>query len=161
MTAAPTILHDDDKVRVGAWGDVIFEAWRAGATAQLFRDLLRIEIAYASSQPDRKASVFSIIPVEGITLMDADARRELDARIKAVEPHLRATVILMPASGFGASIVRGIIAGVAQLTSRKVPMKVVASPEEGIRWLAPLLPAPGGDRISPLDLRRAYDAIVV
>jgi hypothetical protein len=63
MTAAPTILHDDDKVRVGAWGDVIFEAWRGGATAQLFRDLCRIEIDYASSQLDRKTSVFSIIPL--------------------------------------------------------------------------------------------------
>jgi hypothetical protein len=93
--------------------------------------------------------------------MDADARSELDARIKAVERHLRATVIVMPASGFGASIVRGIIAGVAQLTSRKVPMTVVSSPEEGFRWLAPLLPATGGDRISPIDLRRAYDAIAI
>jgi hypothetical protein len=161
MTGAPTILHDDDRVRVAAWRDVIFEAWRGGATAQLFRDLRRIEIDYASSQPDRKASVFSIIPVEGIGLMDADARGELDARIKAVEPYLRATVILMPASGFAASIVRGIIAGVAQLTSRKVPMKVVASPEEGVRWLVPLLPAPGGDRISAIDLRRAYDAVAL
>jgi hypothetical protein len=161
MTAAPTILHDDDKVRVAAWGDVLFEAWRGGATAQLFRDLRRIEIEYASSRPDRKASVFSIIPVAGISLLPADARSELDARIKAVEPYLRATVILMPARGFGASIVRGIIAGVAQLTSRKVPMNVVASPEEGIRWLVPLLPAPGGDRVSPVDLRRAYDAIAV
>ena len=159
MTAETRIYYDNEVVRAGAWNGVLFEIWQGAASPHHFRDLSRLHYDQVLTQPDRKVAMFSVVRMSNFGSFDGEARKELEARSKRLDGHTRASVVVLPAQGFAASVVRGILTGLMRASGSKVPMRVSPSAEDGFAWLAPQLPARAGRPIAPDDLRRAYESI--
>jgi hypothetical protein len=161
MALEPTIFRDDEVVRAGSWNGVLFEVWRGTATAEIIREFCQLEIDYAKKQPSRKFALFSVVRVPSYSDFGAPARKELETRMQKIDPFMAASVVLLPTQSFGASIVRGIITGLALLARSKVPSTVTASPDEGCAWLAPhLASAKPGEPIAAADVRRALGVVL-
>jgi hypothetical protein len=150
--AGEKLLFADDAVRVGASNGVVFEVWIGGGKPQHFRDLCKLEIDYALTQQDKRMALLSVVRMESFTSLDGAVRKELEARTRATERYSRASVVILPANGFAASIVRGVLTGLQLVTRSKVPTAVFGSVEEGCTWLAPKLPGAPGRRTLPSDL---------
>jgi hypothetical protein len=154
------IVHEDAVVRAATWGGVFFEVWRSNAQPEHFRVLGKLQLAYATAQPDGKMALVSIVRMTNIAGFDRAARQELEVRSRVLNPRLRASAVVLPASGFAASLVRGVLTGVMMVSRSKVPNKVGATTGEVFDWLAPHLPR--ADRpILAGDLSRVCEPLLV
>jgi hypothetical protein len=75
-------------------------------------------------------------------------RRAVEDRARALDSKVRASAIVLATPGFVASILRGLITGVSLMSRTRVPMKIVASHEEALMWLAGELPRRNGRAIT-------------
>src|SRR5262245_13398721 len=109
---APAMLHADGVVHAGAWAGVVIEVWTATATPEHFRKLARLERAIALKQPDAKIALLASVRLSNLAVIDAETRRAIEDRSRLLNPHISAAVIVLPAQGFVASIVRVLLAGI-------------------------------------------------
>jgi len=155
-----TIVHEDAVVRAATWGGVFFEVWRGAALPQHFRDVGKLMLAYATAQDDGRMALVSVVRMANVTGFDRAARQELEARSRVIDPRLRASAVVLPASGFAASVVRGVITGLAMISPSKVPTKIAATPAEAFDWLAPRLPPRGGRPVPAADIHRVCEPLL-
>jgi hypothetical protein len=157
--AGPALLFADDVVRAGASHGVMFEIWTGSSSPQHFRELGKLQIEYAHTQPDKRFALVSVVRVTSFGRFEGQLREEVQARSDKAEPYTRATVVVLPTAGFAASVVRGILTGLQLVKPSKAPTATFGSLEDGCAWLAPKLPLEAGRRILASDLVAACGVI--
>jgi hypothetical protein len=153
----PTIVFRDDRVCAACWGSVFFEIWFAPGTAAHFRLLRGHQVKYARSYPGQKVALFTVVMFTSLPPLDRETRRELDERTHAMTPHVLAGVVVLPAQGFVASVVRSVLAGAALLRRPAHSSKVCTSIEDGCAWVVQHLPPMNDRPVHARDLQRACE----
>ncbi len=154
----PTIVFRDDRLCAATWGAVFFEIWSAAATPAHFKLLCDHQVSYARAQPGQRIALFTIVQMASIPALDRATRREVDERSRRMAPHGLAAVVVLPNKGFGAAIVRSVLAASALLRRPDYPSKVCPTVDEGCSWVVQHLPPMDGRPVAVHDLRRACEA---
>jgi hypothetical protein len=154
----PTILFRDDRLCSATWGPVFFEVWSAPGTAAHFRLLTAQQVKAARAQPGQKVALFTVVLLDKLPALDPETRREIDARTQALTPHMLGSVVVMPAQGFAASVVRSVLAATNLLRRANWSSKVCSTVDDGCGWVVQYLPPVDGRPIKASDLRRACEA---
>jgi hypothetical protein len=129
----PSIVLRDDRVCGATWGAVFFEIWYGHGTAGHFRALGSEQVRFARSLPGQKMALFTIVLMSSIPQLDREVRQAIEDRSNAMMPHTLAAVVVLPTQGFGASIVRSVIAATSLLRRSHYPSKVCPTVDEGCR----------------------------
>jgi hypothetical protein len=158
--AKANIVCEEPALRAAMWEGICFEIWRGAASAQQIRDLGALQLAYARAQHDRKFAHVTVVLLSHLTGLDGELRGAVEQRSKALAPMLRASAIVVPASGFVASLVRGLITGMTVIQRARVPVKVGASHDELMAWLAPQLAPSDGVPVTAAELQRMSAALL-
>ena len=110
-------------------GDVLAQLWETEAPTPAFRSIL----SWCEARQARTSAPLWMITVVGetATMPDGEARK-----IAAEFPHyFTEFVMVIKGSGFRASVVRSVLAGMAMLASRRAAPHIVATLSEGAQLL--------------------------
>lgn len=154
----PTIVLRDDRLCAATWGSVFFEIWYSLATPAHFRALSRHQVGFARSLPGQKLALFTVVLMTSFAALDRELRGEIDERSRAIAPHTLATVVVLPSQGFGASVVRSVLAASSLLRRSVFPSKVCPTVDDGCRWVVQHVPPMDDRPVTARDLHRACDA---
>lgn len=113
-------------------GDVLVQLWETESPTPAFRTIL----SWCQARKERTDAPLWMITVvgENSTMPDAEARR-----VAAQFPmHFKEFVMVAEGTGFRASVVRSVLAGMAMLSPRRASTHVTSTLSEGVQLLGTL-----------------------
>jgi hypothetical protein len=152
-------VHRDGPLSMLFWRDVSIEVWHAPGGAAHFRKLGQMQRAWVARAPNRQFATIAVCQPASIRGVDAESRAVLTENSKQMAEATKASVIVLLGDGFGAALVRSIVAGLSLVRRTATPTKIVSAEEDGFRWVAPLLEPDGGRAVTPAFLQTLYDAV--
>jgi hypothetical protein len=159
MRSVPTTFYRDNILCVAAWRDIFFEIWFAAGTGRHFRTLRHHLMSFAHSQPDQKVAVFSVVQLPSLTNVDSEIREEAMTRAKEIKPHNKASVLVIESKGFVASLIRGIVTGMAHLDRAGGPSKIFDTVGSAAAWIAPQMEPHDGRRLAGAAVLEIYESV--
>jgi hypothetical protein len=124
-----------------------------------FRKLQELQLEYARAQPDGRVAMFITVKAANITGMNAETRRQVSERSRAMDGHLRAAAVVVADGGFNASIIRSVVAAVNLVRQSDYPTKVFSNVEDAAAWLADQMPRNPAAPTTAADICRAHAMI--
>ncbi len=138
--ATAEILHSDPDQSLATWNDILVLIWHVNTTKQGVDRLDSTCSAFAKTRPNGVALV--TIVEENAPMPPAEARDAMATFLGRQSAVVKASAVIYEGSGFRAAAVRSVVAGLTLMARQTYPHKVFATVDEGITWLAPLLPVP-------------------
>jgi hypothetical protein len=138
------VIHvKDATVFAATWRDVFIELWLdAGKVSHMQR--VRNELMdFAKRRGGKVAVVTGLVHAKFSGMSEAE-RAEVNLRVREMKDRTSATCLIIAESGFTASLVRSVIAGLSLVFGSPYPNKVFNTRERACEWLAPYLAKDGG-----------------
>ena len=155
MDAGLTVFVNDAYVCNASFRDIYIEIWRKPGSVAQIRTTTKHQLAFAKSRSGSKIASLSIVNHGSVGGIDNDMRKAIFEGQQQVRPYLSAGALVMPTSGFTASIVRGVVAGLALISRATHPTRVCQSIVEGTDWIAPH----GGRGLTGAQVRHAVEEL--
>jgi hypothetical protein len=156
----PDILYRDQQLCIATWRDVFLDVWLETGRAAQVRKMRTEHVAFLKRSDRMVASCTVMHKMQGMTSVDEEVRKEAAIRLQEVRDRTSASLMVVLSTGFTATVIRSLIAGVTMLSRPKYPHKVASSVEEGFTWLSTTLAKGGASAPSRTELERAYQAVV-
>ncbi len=150
-----TVFVNDACVCNAGFRDIYIEIWRKPGSVTQLRTTTKHQLAFAKSRPGGKIASLSIVLHGSVGGIDNEMRKAIFEGQQQVRPFLRAGALVMPTSGFTASIVRGVVAGLALISRATHPTRVCQSMNDATDWIAPH----GGPGLSGAQIRHAVEEL--
>ncbi|TPV95453.1 MAG: hypothetical protein B7733_09875 [Myxococcales bacterium FL481] len=125
--------------------------WRLNTQPNACRALHRQTNRLADKFPD---GVGLLTVVERSAPMPSTESRKLIASFFAGSTRIKASAVAMEGSGFRASAVRSVVAGLTMMAKQPFPHKVFATLAVGLHWLVPELNANARCDLAESDVQR-------
>lgn len=150
----PRVELSTSTVVSGIWRDLVVTEWRQqGSAAEVAAtyDLQRAHIRRLSA----KISTLAVVPGAVIKPIDPAMRLAIDEAARTIHPHTRASVLVLPASGFGGAIVRSVLTSLNFIRRLDFPNKITSTVPLACMFVAPHIDgAP-----TPADVEAVYREI--
>lgn len=128
-------------------GNVMITLMLKRGTADTMNELRRIHDRWHTKHPGGIATFNIVLP--STLVPEAGAREAAAAALTAMAGHHLASTTVLLGTGFWAATIRSLLTTMFSLSNSRVPQRVTATIEEGVRFQAPYLGA-GGPREADL-----------
>jgi len=156
-TDEPLLLHRDSSLAAASWRGLFLEVWTARGSTRHFRLVHECHVKCIRANAGRKIAHLTVIHDFTIAALDVEARQVLADRNASAYPHTSRSALVMPATGFSASIVRSVITGLMLLARPPYAHVVTSSLDQATRWLAEPPDAAKPQPYTAAELRSAYE----
>jgi hypothetical protein len=151
-TEPATIVHQDPVLQVATWRDLVVQRWTATGGADNIRTLQKVQRDIVAGRKNRKLYLLAWIQLSEVGSPDEETRKGFNELREQLSASLGGSVVILEGTGFGASIIRGIISSQRMFKRSAYPSVVKANVREAATFLAPIMSADTGQVISPLAL---------
>lgn len=157
---APSIYFRDASLCTASWNDVFFELWSAHGTLAHMREVHDRHMAFIRAHEGRKTSCISSVRIPSYSSITEEYRRAANERTRDVAPGLHAWCVVVPFTGFGASLLRSVLIGMRLATRPPYAATTFADHDEACEFIAPYMQKrPNGQPYLATELRYALDVI--
>jgi hypothetical protein len=157
MVEQPEVVHEHESQTMSVWRNVVIVVLRATPGREqvdaLGREVERI------GRTGKKVGLVHLVHIKGaIGPPEEQARRRYIELIYDQNTMVACSSVVIEREGFGAAVIRSIIAGLALITRAKFPTRVFATIADATAWVADQLAAAGDPVGEPAELTGVVQA---
>ncbi len=143
-TEPATIVHRDPTLQIATWRDLVVQRWSESGGAESLRTAQRVQRDVVATRKNRKLYLLAWLQLAHVSAPDDETRKALAESRREIGPHLAASAVILEGSGFGASIIRGMISSQRLFQRSAYPTVVKATVAEAAGFLAHLMTVGSG-----------------
>jgi hypothetical protein len=110
--------------------------WRKESCADDFQREWDLQRAFAARTPGKKFLAVTYVSMAKFSAPDKASREVITARARTLMEWISASLVILPQKGFGAAMIRSVLAGLNMVTSQPVPTDVFSSIEAAGPFIA-------------------------